>query len=76
MNMAHAFDDSSQTHLPYPNTFCPTVDELERHIILVWGELCAASIAKSSWMQELLTAQLHDLGVLRYQAQQREGSAP
>lgn len=75
MNMAQAFDDSSQTHLPYPSTFCPNVDELERHIIAVWGELCAASIAKSSWMQELLTSQLHDLGVLRYQAQQREGSA-
>ncbi len=76
MNMPQAFDDSSQTNLPYPDSFRPNVDELERHIIVVWGELCAASIAKSSWMQELLTAQLHDLGVLRYQAQQRESSAP
>ena len=76
MNMARAFNDSSKTSLPYTDSFRPNVDELERHIIVVWGELCAASIAKSSWMQELLTAQLHDLGVLRYQAQQREGSAP
>lgn len=76
MNMAQAFDDSSKTNLPYPESFRPNVEELERHIIVVWGELCAASIAKSSWMQELLTAQLHDLGVLRYQAQQREESAP
>ncbi|WP_282296219.1 hypothetical protein [Stenotrophomonas sp. PS02289] len=69
--MTQAFGDNSQTHLPYPNTFCPTVDEVERRIISVWSELCTASRTNGSFLQELLVAQLHDLGVLRYRAQQR-----
>ena len=69
--MAQAFDDNSQTNLAYPKSFCPTVDEVERRIILVWSELCATSRTNGSFLQELLVAQLHDLGVLRYRAQQR-----
>lgn len=73
MNMAQAFDDNSQTHLPYPADFLPDVDQLERRIILVWSELCAASRNQSSFAQEAQIAELHDLGVLRFRAQRGRG---
>lgn len=73
--MAQAFDESTQAYLPYPADSLPAVDQLERRIILVWSELCAASRKQSSFVQWALIAQLHDLGVLRFRAQRREGSS-
>lgn len=75
MSMVHAFDSSTQTYLPYPDGFRPTVDELERQIVIAWSELCAAVRHEEEPVQAIAAAQLHDLGVLRFQALQREGGA-
>lgn len=73
--MNQAFDCNSRTHLAYSGDFLPTVSELESQIIVAWSELCAAVRNEGPQVQAVFVDQLHDLGVLRFQAQQRQGGA-
>jgi len=75
MTMVQAFDSNSQTYLPYPEDFRPSVDELERQILTAWSELCASVRSDGAAVHAILAAQLHDRGVLRFQALQRKGVA-
>ena len=73
--MSAAFDRRSKTRLPYRRSWKPSVQEVEDRIIAAWFDLDRAARISDDKGCRIQSTRLHDLGVIRFKAMQRERTA-